>query len=364
MPTPEQIVRFLKNSFSPKTHEEFLEDRHSGLGGTDTAVLLGASKYKSPFEMYVDKVEQRKSSDSIAAARGRILEPFTADLYSRYHRAEIFASENRVLDHPDMPWSRISPDYWSIRNGEFRYVEIKTTAGMGAIDWSLTVPRRVLIQIHKGIAIHNAILSRHFGEEIKVKCDLAVLYNDQYTEVLDIEEDEELSKLSLEADDRFWYDHLKPQIPPQPSSLADLRYLYDMHIAGAELDIDEEFLKLLAAKSAVYKCKGILAKANHVYKDMEEAINAEIFKRMQHRELATHDGESYLSLRKTKRGERTIRVSYRRLEQRYGSYLCQLLPLGEELDPLKVLFCPPEESVQAVLAGPLPDEEDLELDAL
>ena len=39
----------------PSSHEEWLEDRRKGIGGSDVGALLGLNKYKSPYTLWAAK---------------------------------------------------------------------------------------------------------------------------------------------------------------------------------------------------------------------------------------------------------------------------------------------------------------------
>ena len=37
------------------SHQEWLEDRKRGIGGSDVATVLGLNKYKSPYQLWLEK---------------------------------------------------------------------------------------------------------------------------------------------------------------------------------------------------------------------------------------------------------------------------------------------------------------------
>lgn len=58
------------------THEEWLELRRQGLGGSDAATLLGESKWTSPFELFMQKIGQAEgSAPNVYTKIGTLLEP-------------------------------------------------------------------------------------------------------------------------------------------------------------------------------------------------------------------------------------------------------------------------------------------------
>ncbi|TGY23723.1 endonuclease, partial [Enterococcus hirae] len=37
------------------SHQEWFEDRKRGIGGSDVATVLGLNKYKSPYQLWLEK---------------------------------------------------------------------------------------------------------------------------------------------------------------------------------------------------------------------------------------------------------------------------------------------------------------------
>lgn len=62
------------------SREEWLLSRQKGIGGSDAAVVLGLSKWKTPFELWLEKTGQVLLDDeqSDAAYFGTILEDIVA----------------------------------------------------------------------------------------------------------------------------------------------------------------------------------------------------------------------------------------------------------------------------------------------
>ncbi|HFC9341278.1 TPA: YqaJ viral recombinase family protein, partial [Enterococcus hirae] len=46
------------------SHQEWLEDRKKGIGGSDVATVLGLNKYKSPYQLWLEKTGQIELKDS------------------------------------------------------------------------------------------------------------------------------------------------------------------------------------------------------------------------------------------------------------------------------------------------------------
>lgn len=64
----------------PATHDEWLNDRLKGIGGSDAGAVLGLNPYKSPYTLWAEKTERISSyaPDNEAMRQGRDLEGYVA----------------------------------------------------------------------------------------------------------------------------------------------------------------------------------------------------------------------------------------------------------------------------------------------
>lgn len=63
---------------------DFVESRRSGIGGSDVAAVMGLSRFKTPLQVWNQKVNApMPTQDNEAMAIGRALEPFVLDMYER-----------------------------------------------------------------------------------------------------------------------------------------------------------------------------------------------------------------------------------------------------------------------------------------
>ena len=67
-----------------KDEAAWLEERKTGLGGTDAAAVLGVSPYKTAVEVWREKTGKDTTEAPVTAPmlRGKALEPLAADLYA------------------------------------------------------------------------------------------------------------------------------------------------------------------------------------------------------------------------------------------------------------------------------------------
>ena len=68
----------------PKTHEEWLELRMTGIGSSDVGTILGVNSYDTPYQLWARKkgiLPPKKESTQMMM--GHVLEPIVADLYEK-----------------------------------------------------------------------------------------------------------------------------------------------------------------------------------------------------------------------------------------------------------------------------------------
>lgn len=82
----EQLHRIKANRIITKSEEGWLRIKHTGLGGTDKAIIAGISTWTTPVGLFYEKIEEFKYEDrpfNITMARGKALEPLIIELYTK-----------------------------------------------------------------------------------------------------------------------------------------------------------------------------------------------------------------------------------------------------------------------------------------
>ncbi len=62
-----------------KQRIKWLQERKLGLGGTDLTVLMGASKYATPLDIYLSKITNVIDETNEKMETGKILEDYVAE---------------------------------------------------------------------------------------------------------------------------------------------------------------------------------------------------------------------------------------------------------------------------------------------
>lgn len=219
-------------------HGEWLEVRKSGIGGSDVAAILGLSPWKSPLDVYLDKVgKSAPQEETDAMYWGTRLEDLVAKKYCEVKDREV-RKVNSILRSEKYPCLIGNIDRavchekgkLPVVKGEFRtpkILECKTARtknedwGQGGTD---QIPDYYLTQV-----LHYLGLT---GCE---SCDVAVLFMDSRKfDVYTVKADQEIIQRMFERLADWWESHVVKNVAPAPRSIADVEKLFKR---SAEIEI-------------------------------------------------------------------------------------------------------------------------------
>lgn len=272
-------------------HDDWLDWRRKGLGGSDIAAICGMSRYKSPMEVYLDKLgEIPPIPDNPKMKAGRIIEPVVADWFAEETGMKVI-KQNAIFQHPNHPHMLANIDRWL--PGQNAGLECKNTAEYCRGDWEgTTAPTEYILQANHYMAVTNA--DRWY---------IAVLIGGWDFQWRVIERDEELIKNLITIEDEFWNNNILAKQPPALSH-QDTEYLkvtYKDSIADSTIDLPEEAYSII--KSLV-DARQIIKAAEM----QEESAKNQIKGIMQNKELAYWQGDLKFSWKANKKGIRSFRV--------------------------------------------------------
>lgn len=192
--------------------EDWLQQRRTGVGGSDVAAILGLSKYKTPLQVYQEKRgEIAPQADNDAMRWGRYLEPVVRQAY-----ADETGREVRVLDelvrHPLYEHMIANLDGFVIPEaGTRRVFEAKTarTADGWGEPGSDQIPQQYLLQVQHYLAVTGFAVA-----------DVAVLIGGSDFRIYEVPEDVELHEMLFDAEAEFW-GRVQRASPPEPVTVAD-----------------------------------------------------------------------------------------------------------------------------------------------
>lgn len=131
------------------TKEEWLQFRKSRIGASDVPVILGKSPFKTPLQLWREKLDLEKGFTSPAMQRGIDMEKTALMAFCEY--LDIIM-EPVVIEHPSFPWFIASLD--GATKDMKRIVEIKCP---GARDHNLAkqghIPEHYKIQMQAQMAV-------------------------------------------------------------------------------------------------------------------------------------------------------------------------------------------------------------------
>lgn len=187
------------------SHEEWLQARTRGLGGSDASVVLGLNKYKTPFELWLEKTGQvtPQSSESEAAYFGTLLEDLVAKEFEKRSGKKV-RKRNAMFQHPEHEFILANIDRFVV--GEKAILECKTASAFLAKEWEGNeIPEAYIVQVQHYLGV--------LGPEYK-KGYFAVLIGGQKFIWKEIERDDELIEMIFQAEIDFWNNHVLVNQPP------------------------------------------------------------------------------------------------------------------------------------------------------
>ncbi|WP_459253609.1 lambda-exonuclease family protein [Enterococcus hirae] len=151
------------------SHQEWLEDRKRGIGGSDVATVLGLNKYKSPYQLWLEKTGQieLKDSESEPAYWGNVLEEVVAKEFQERTGKKV-RRRNQVFEHPLHPFLRANIDRDVV--GENAILECKTANQFFSKEWEgEEVPLSYLCQVQHYMNVLNKDTEQMYNESLKAR---------------------------------------------------------------------------------------------------------------------------------------------------------------------------------------------------
>lgn len=276
--------------------------RPFGLGGSDIGALLGLSPYKTPLQLWAEKVSlsSNVTKDAIHLRFGHHVEPFIASEYERQTGLKTVIHAPTIF-HPDHGFMFahidrlvLAEDENLAAEGQRIYaqtlLECKTASVFNRDEWgepgSDQIPPSYLVQCVWYMAVTQC-----------KRADLAVLLGNQDFRIYKIHRDMELENLVLDHARQFWFDHVLSKVPPSPVTEEDIRTLYPKEIAGHIIEADHELLALLKSY------KSTQAKISELT-DQCDALRKDILNRMGEAEQITLNNKVLATWKSTKPAQR------------------------------------------------------------
>lgn len=261
-------------------------DRSKFLGGSDVAAIFKVSPWKTPYDLFMDKITPRSEAGEDLDeerrkffARRKRQEPVIAEMLADEYgivvtRLSLDDNPNRYID-PEYSFLaaeidfefEMSPtvrakfperaDFAAIPDGTVLNGEIKTVHPFKASEWgeqgSEEVPIHYAAQVMHGLGVTRrpaAIVAALFGLDVLL--------------CFPVMRDEETITAMRAAAVSFWNDHILPKIPPEPVNLDDVTRMYSGY-SGKPVSLSTE------AHEALLAIEALRERAKQLDQDMNEA---------------------------------------------------------------------------------------------
>lgn len=234
------------------SNDEFLKARPRGIGGSDVAAMLGLSPYKTPVQLWAEKVSKNDLPlrQGLELRFGHHLEPLVADAYERatglhtvthagpiFHPVHgfMFASVDRLVIN--------TSDEVAEANGVVtadRVLECKTASVFNRSEWGEVgtdqIPAHYLLQCAWYLAVTGC-----------ERADIAVIIGNADFRVYTLWRDPRLEALLISHATRFWQENVLSGRPPAIKNAQDARILFPTEVPNQFLEADESILALVEA---------------------------------------------------------------------------------------------------------------------
>lgn len=203
------------------THEQWLDYRKTGIGGSDAAAIVGLNPYCSAYQVYLNKTGQiPETEDNEAMRQGRDLEAYVASRFEEATGKKVQRC-NYILRSEEHPFMFANVDRLVV--GEKAILECKTTSVLNRSDFaSGDIPPNYYCQCQHYMAVtgYNLVY-------------LAVLVLNKGFHVFEIKRNEDDIKALVNAEKDFWENNVLAQKEPAPDgSLKAAEILKKMYPEG------------------------------------------------------------------------------------------------------------------------------------
>lgn len=237
-------------------------DRQSGIGGSDSAAVVGISPWKSPYDVWESKTQPLPDEDGATNESmhwGNVLESVVRLEFERRNNIEVLTTDF-LFRHKEYPFLIANVD--GVINDKTG-IEIKTASAYSADEWGDgpdDVPTYYLTQVLHYCAVMDW-----------EQCYVAVLIGGNTYKQYLIKADKEVidSLVKMEVD--FWNNYVSPRIAP-PMTGAELTKKWDK-TDGSFVEATDSVVESVAG---LRRCKSEVKELEAEIKELEREIKEAI----------------------------------------------------------------------------------------
>ncbi|WP_035099214.1 YqaJ viral recombinase family protein [Anoxybacteroides tepidamans] len=283
-------------SLEDLSHEQWMEYRKKGIGGSDVGAIVGLDKYRSAFSVYLEKIGAISLADeeSEAAYWGRTLEETVAAEFSKRSGLEV-RTRNELLQHDTYDFMLATLDREVIcPNRGIGILECKTSSEYLKEEWTgNNIPDSYYVQVQHYLAVTNYSFAY-----------IAVLIGGNKFLYKEIERDEEVIQYLYRLEADFWNNHVLRKIPPPVD--------YSGSTTDALEDLYRESVK--ERRELSDECMEWIGELEQIKKQMKKLAlrKQELENRIKHflgeKEIGTYDGVEMITWKPTRKGHRVLKM--------------------------------------------------------
>lgn len=275
----------------PKSREEWLEVRKSGIGSSEVATIVGLNPWETPYQLWRRKVGiDPPKEENFAMKAGHYLEDAVSRFWHDATGRDIIkrSAGDWIIRDNKYPFLQVSPDrtYWlgeSRANDDKGILECKTTQmSIDADDlpkhWFCQVQYQLGVAGYTQGSLAWLCSARDFG----------------YTDITLVPDFYEW--LTNEVA-RFWTDNIQGGKEPDAVDVSDVLLKYNRHTNGKSIEVSDDVFQAYLQLKDVRK---ELAELD----ERKESLEAKIKLAFTDAEALTHDGQTIATWRSPKPSRR------------------------------------------------------------
>ncbi len=201
------------------------DERRKGLGGTDAAPILGLSRFRSPADVYMEKLGlSAEIIPTEAMEWGNRLEDAICAKYAEVNGVKT-RKHKRTVHHPQYPWMLAHLDRYVDPDG---ILDAKSAGIWAVSQWGEEGTDQVPDDYRLQAVHYMAVTDRDW-------CDFALLVAGQRYRQYRVERDIDIETALIEAEYAFWHENVLARVPPPVDGSDASRTLLEARYPKAEV---------------------------------------------------------------------------------------------------------------------------------
>jgi len=232
------------------------------IGGSEAAAVIGHHPWLTPVQLWLKKKGLLETPENEAMRWGSLLEPVVAEEYARRAGVELVEYQLELAPE-EFPWAIAHVDYVGVdAKGEAFVLEVKTTR---FFDEKWGQPGTDEVPVHYFLQVQHYM---HLGGWKRAV--IAALGATSELRVYEIPYAPDIANALMEAERRFWENHLLNDVEPPAVDPKDADLLYP-HSNGKSVTATPEILKTLEELRAL---KARIRDLDTQRKELEATVKA------------------------------------------------------------------------------------------